>query len=1035
MSDYDIPELPSDEELGISDEDREAYADQLGDDRPELSDEEMRALLGDVPGRGAAGASGAKPAPKAKGARKAAKAARKAEKERKKEEKRRTKEKQRAAKAAAKNDAGHGDAAESDSERAARIARAAASTEPAPPGGADTSPPPGPPGGREPPPPIADDTPRRRWRGAVTLAFLLVVAWVASSRTLIPGPAPANAPDTAFSSARAMSTLIEIATRAHPTGSPDHARVRELLVDRLRSLGLEPEVQTTTSLLQEGPRARTATVRNIVARIPGTDPTGALLMTAHYDGRGISVAASDDGVGVVTIVEAVRALLTAGPPRNDVIVLFSDAEELGLLGARAFVREHPWFDDVSLVLSFEMRGSGGPSIMFETNELNGWVVRAMKEFDPSPFANSMSTEVYRRMPRDTDFSPLRDAGKQGLNYAAIDNAHVYHQTYDRPEALSESTLQHHGIHALAAARYLSQADLSSVNADDVVYFSVPFVGLIVYDGMWAWGISLLVMLLLVGAFFAARRTGARPGRMGIGAGVAIVTAALVFGAAFAMVEWLPRFHPEAGSLHGSLFHSEGWYMLALVGIAFAAVTSVHPIARRWITTAELGFGAALVPALSAVVAGFAAPLAAMNLQWPTIAGLLSITLFALLRSRAGGLLGWAIALLLAAPVLLFFVPLIELVWLAFSIRIGAWLSVLMVVALFLCLPAVDGLRHPNAWWAPLTGLAVTGVTLGLGLLSARSTDTRPAPSTLIYAYEHGTGAAVWATDPTADSVDAAATAWAAQRAGGAFDGTHDLSRFGYLSGETPTVAAPVVAAQPPEVVLTRDTVDGATRRVTLEVRSRIGAEQMGFAYDDRGDTRLLTINGLSLDDPAALEWVDHWGVPDPAVVLELEMPAGQPIGLHVIEHLLRPEELVGAAAFERPPNLAPDVTRMSDRAMFRYSVGAFADPRHAIELPEAAPSTGRGPSEGAPDPDAAGPDSGTVSSDSTTARDTVRVDTTTVPDTTAVPDTTTTPDTTAAPRDTTGASTDTLIPSDNLAITPDTTSSSPDTTTVSRRPG
>lgn len=50
-------------------------------------------------------------------------------------------------------------------------------------------------------------------------------------------------------------------------------------------------------------------------------------------------------------------------PKNDIVILISDAEELGLLGAGAFVEHHPWAKDIGLVLNFEARGSGGPSYM------------------------------------------------------------------------------------------------------------------------------------------------------------------------------------------------------------------------------------------------------------------------------------------------------------------------------------------------------------------------------------------------------------------------------------------------------------------------------------------------------------------------------------------------------------------------------------------------------------------------------------------------------------------------------------------------
>ena len=500
MSDYDLPELPSDDELGITEEDRE-YLKELGDDRPEMSDAEMQALLGDAPARpSASGSDATTDTPDPKAAKKAAKEAKKAARAAKKEEKRRAKE--------AKKKQASGE--ETDSERAERVARslgAMARGEAKP---------------EAPEPPKPEQTvrakrpeaPRSRWRGPGTLVALILISVIASTRTGLPGTVPANAPDTAFSSSRAMSMLIEIAREAHPPGSPEHARVREYLVERLRSLGLEPEVDTLTSVTDdtgaegEGPPiVRVVTARNIVARIPGTDPTGAVLITAHYDGRELSVAASDDGVGVVTIIEAVRALLAGEPLANDVLILLTDAEELGLMGARAFVDQHPWMDEVDLVFSFEMRGAGGPTIMFETNDRNGWVVRALQTFDPHPFANSMAFDVYRRMSRETDFTPFKEAGTQGLNFAAIGNAHVYHQEYDTPQALDERTLQHHGLNALAALRHFGHADLAEVNDDNVVYFAMPFVGIIVYDEGWVLPLSGLLVALLLGVGLVAKRTG------------------------------------------------------------------------------------------------------------------------------------------------------------------------------------------------------------------------------------------------------------------------------------------------------------------------------------------------------------------------------------------------------------------------------------------------------------------------------------------------------------------------------------------------
>jgi hypothetical protein len=220
----------------------------------------------------------------------------------------------------------------------------------------------------------------------------------------------------------------------------------------------------------------------------------------------------------------------------------------------------------------------------------------------------------------------------------------------------------------------------------------------------------------------------------------------------------------------------------------------------------------------------------------------------------------------------------------------------------------------------------------LAILAARPNADRPAPSTLVYAYEHGTGNALWVTDPAADpTLDADAMEWAAQRAGSTFSRTRDMADFGLPGGPSPVTDARLVAARPPEVLVLTDSIEGTVRDVTLAVRSNLGAELLRFQLDPPGRTRLLSINGDVIEEPERLLWAEHWGVPDSAgVVLELRMPAAAPIGLYVIEHLMRPRDLLGPTPFERPEDLMPDVNAMSDRAVFRYSVAAYVDPRHSF---------------------------------------------------------------------------------------------------------
>lgn len=767
--------------------------------------------------------------------------------------------------------------------------------------------------------------PWRGVRGPVTLLSLGVAAWLSSSGNMRPDPVPATAPDTVFSSGRAMAHLHRIAADAHPPGSPAHAGVRDYLAEELRRLGHEPSIQTTTSVTASGAVLTAATVRNVMARIPGTEPGGrSVLVTAHYDSRGISRGAADAGSGLVAILESLRALGTGPGLRNDLIVLFTDAEEIGLLGARAFVDEHPWMQDVAVVLSFEMRGGGGASMMFETGAANGWVIEALRQADPYPSANSVGYEIYQRMSNDTDFTPFKEAGRQGLNFAGVGRPHVYHQAYDSPENLSERTLQHHGTHALAMLRHFGDAELSAVNAPDVSYISIKYVGLVTYGRLWIWVLGVAVVALWTLAFFVGKRGGSRPGRVVLGAVASLVYLGAAGVAAHYLHAWRLGAHPEVGALHAGSFHSEGWYVLAIVAFAFALLAALLPLLRKWCSPMELTVGALLVPTLMAAVTTVMFPMAAVNLQWPVLAACIgAFAVAGLPVAGRPGALRWVVALLATLPVVAVLTPLTENVWLAMGLRLAPVVALLAGLGFIFLLPALEVVREPNGWWAPLAGFGLAGVFLAVGMSTATPSAARPAPSTLVYALDRETGSAHWGTDPTRDASDPG-IAWAAAAVGpfestgaaGAADPTESLQTDLTPGGTRYAFAtADPVSLSPLAVALVTDTTvaDGVVR---VSVSSQIGAEMLLLHLPEDGP-RLVAVNGKPLRDGERPRQVTHWGTPEGAVLLDFDRSGTGALELVVVEHHLRPGELVGQRYFMRPADLAPNINTLSDRAMIR----------------------------------------------------------------------------------------------------------------------
>jgi hypothetical protein len=122
-----------------------------------------------------------------------------------------------------------------------------------------------------------------RFLPRVVLLLALVLLLSLGLRQLsTPDVVPVTAPATAFSAARAMEQLRVLAAEPRAIGSPGHANAQEYLVDQLRSLGLEPEVQLASvgEPGQEGTEGVVAArVSNIIARLPGTDSTGRSRLT------------------------------------------------------------------------------------------------------------------------------------------------------------------------------------------------------------------------------------------------------------------------------------------------------------------------------------------------------------------------------------------------------------------------------------------------------------------------------------------------------------------------------------------------------------------------------------------------------------------------------------------------------------------------------------------------------------------------------------------------------------------------------------
>jgi hypothetical protein len=510
--------------------------------------------------------------------------------------------------------------------------------------------------------------PRRRW-AAPALVCLPVVAMAASNLGLL-GPAPKSdaAPAAEFSAARALVHLRAVASEPHGVGTADHERVFQYLASALRAAGLEVEVQ-------EGER-RGVAIKNILARLPGAASTGEALFACHYDSAAGAPGAADDGAAVAGFLEAIRALRSAAPLRNDLYFLFTDGEELGLVGAALFVDEHPKARDFDVVFNFEARGNSGPSILFETSPENGRLIAEYATAVAHPVASSLGPAVYRLLPNDTDFTELRRAGLRGLNLAFIDGVGAYHTPGDTVENLGLRSLQHHGDIALALARRFGDIELSGLDREEAEFFSLPWRRLASYPKRWAlWiaagALALTVVLAGMGAqagvlslkgFFRGLERYAM-----VAVGIPLLNAAAWFFVDLARKALLPPPSPPRGELWGGHVAVLGMGLIsALLGARMLRGRLAGGAEERWRRAFEVEVGAAafwlvlLLPWSCFGIAG------SYLIAWPLLGYAAAAIVDGALGRRPGfELVRAALHLAASVPGVIVLSPAIYLIFLAF----------------------------------------------------------------------------------------------------------------------------------------------------------------------------------------------------------------------------------------------------------------------------------------------------------------------------------------------------------------------------------
>ncbi len=301
------------------------------------------------------------------------------------------------------------------------------------------------------------------------VAALLIAGWA----EMTPAPQPTGV--AGFSAERAMATVRTLSATPHVSGSPASAKVRDWLVAELRKTGLEVQTQSSFAVRQsvKWPGILAAPVENIIAVLPGANRNApAVALMAHYDAVPYSFGASDDGAGTAVTLDTAQVMARGPKPKRDVIFVLTDAEELGLLGATAFFRDHPLAKHIGIVVNVEARGSAGRATMFQTSPGNAELIRLWATTAPNPSGSSLTDAIYKLLPNDTDLSVSLDAGVAGINSAFVDGQFDYHNPTDSAASIDQGSLQHLGEFGQSMTQALAFADALPGLGGDSAFFDV-----------------------------------------------------------------------------------------------------------------------------------------------------------------------------------------------------------------------------------------------------------------------------------------------------------------------------------------------------------------------------------------------------------------------------------------------------------------------------------------------------------------------------------------------------------------------------------
>ncbi len=707
-----------------------------------------------------------------------------------------------------------------------------------------------------------------------------------------------DTPLTEFSAIRAMQHIKCISEKPHPTGSKEIENVRRYIISQLDTLGYSPILQKEMIFVEKSQRA--CNIVNIIVRIPGSQNTKSVVVMGHYDSVDYSFGASDDGSAVGAMLETLRILKHEKQHKNDIIFVFTDAEEIGLIGAKAFHDKHKLAQNIGLILNFEASGTKGQSLMFETNDNNSWLISEFADVAPYPIANSFSIEIYKRMPNYTDYTIFKKDGTPGLNFAYIESRFDYHTEGDNIENTSSESVQHHGSYMLSLTKHFANINLNSTNKGNSVFFNTIGYGFIHYSYKWILPINIIIfMLLAIVIIYGIRKNRLKIREILYGIVTFLIQVFVAPFISYCLIHIIYNYYlggdsrliyynykvlllgfaglTVAISILIYYIIKQGvkvWHVLTLAVLTIiltllsgtaSVITIILPIIvyslmyllfrKRSITKWSITTGILLCWTIINFTIGYLMPGVSFIVAWPLLFAIIPLLLFTILENKH---LSLQIVIMIISGI-----P--TLIWLSglslmFLISMGPkmiWGSSLIVVLLIsLITPLIYRLIKVYGY-ITISYIAVFGIVFTIsGSVNLEYTKRHKKQNSIVYATNANNRSTFWYT------YDNKPDAWTKQFITEQPD-TTILSDFFYTKKSVLMKSSPLAPLKQPIVIVDSNTVTDSTRLLSINIKSqrdaqvmyirmRTKSEYLGIKMNENKDFKQLRSSRSEVDS------YDYW---------------------------------------------------------------------------------------------------------------------------------------------------------------------------------